>query len=275
MIIRGVDMISYEALYAELNETEKKMNSAVAEAKKQAAAILKATEGGDLKGLEKSLGDMAAALSAQSEKLEEIKASLSSFDKTAYISQGDFKQQILDECEKQNVDVKETGGNVLEMFPNKVTINPESQDVSVDKKKLSCLRPSALVSYVKKEQEKMGKASFNEQRFIEDVYSAYEACIALETVKNTKKNKVISASVKLTEIYKKLAPTSRAKKDYDQLNFAYDISRVYSSEGRYTKNGLLMEIDTSRTADKNAIRILDAFGNEYFLTTVKFIDVDR
>ena len=40
----------------------------------------------------KSLGDMAAALSAQSEKLEEIKASLSSFDKTAYISQGDFKQ---------------------------------------------------------------------------------------------------------------------------------------------------------------------------------------
>ena len=226
-------MISYEALYAELNDAEKKMNSAVAEAKKQAAAILKATEGGDLKGL----------------------------DKTAYISQGDFKQQILDECEKQNVDVKETGGNVLEMFPNKVTINPESQDVSVDKKKLSCLRPSALVSYVKKEQEKMGKASFNEQRFIEDVYIAYEACIALETVK--------------TEIYKKLAPTSRAKKDYDQLNFAYDISRVYSSEGRYTKNGLLMEIDTSRTADKNAIRILDAFGNEYFLTTVKFIDVDR
>ena len=183
MIIRGVDMISYEALYAELNDAEKKMNSAVAEAKKQAAAILKATEGGDLKGLEKSLGDLAAALSAQSEKLEEIKASLSSFDKTAYISQGDFKQQILDECEKQNVDVKETGGNVLEMFPNKVTINPESQDVSVDKKKLSCLRPSALVSYVKKEQEKMGKASFNEQRFIEDVYIAYEACIALETVK--------------------------------------------------------------------------------------------
>lgn len=265
-------MLNYEALYQEINDSEKKMNTAAADVKKHAAAMTKATEGGDLKGLEKSLNDLENDIQEQTERLKELKSILSSFDKAEYISKGNFKQQILYECAKQNVDVKETGGNVLEMFPNKVTINPETQDVTVDKKKLSCLRPSSLVSYVKKEQEKMGKASFNEQRFIEELYSAYESVIALETVKNTKKNKVISASVKLSEIYKKLAPTARAKKDYDMLSFAYDMSRVYSNEGKFTKNGQLMIIDTSRTPDKNVIRILDAFGKEYFLTTVRFED---
>lgn len=265
-------MISYEALYAEINDSEKKMNTAAADVKKHAAAMLKATDSGDLKALEKSLNEIENDIEAQTEWLNQIRSILSSFDKAKYIANGDFKQQILDECVRQKVDVKETGGNVLEMFPNKVTVNPDSQDVTVDKKKISCLRPSSLVAYVKKEQEKMGKTSFNEQRFIEELYSAYEAVIALETVKNTKKNKVISASVKLNEIYKKLAPTARARKDYDMLNFAYDISRVYSSEGKFTKDGKLMEIDTSRTPDKNAIRILDAFGKEYFLTTVRFAD---
>lgn len=267
-------MISYEALYEEINDSEKRMNTAAAEVKKHAAAMLKATDGGDLKALEKSLNDIENDIEAQKEKLDEIRSILASFDKSEYIAKGDFKQQILEECAKQKVDVKETGGNVLEMFPNKVTINPDSQDVTIDKKKLSCLRPSSLVTYVKKEQEKMGKSSFNEQRFIEELYSAYESVIALETVKNTKKNKVISASVKLSEIYKKLAPTARARKDYDMLSFAYDLSRVYSNEGKSTKNGQLMEIDTSRTPDKNAIRILDSFGKEYFLTTVRFTNQD-
>lgn len=267
-------MISFEALYTEISEAEKKMNTLIAEAKKHGGNMTKATDGGDLKALDKSLNELEADLKAQAEKLSEVRNILNSFNRDGYVIAGDFKQEILDECKKQNVDVKETGGNILEMFPNKVTINQETQDVTVDKKKLATLRPSALVTYVKKEQEKMGKASFNEQRFIEELYSAYEAVIALETVKNTKKNKVISSSVKLTEIYKKLAPTARAKKDYDQLNFAYDVSRVYSGEGKYTKNGRLMTIDTSRTPDKNAIRILDSFGKEYFLTTIKFTDQD-
>lgn len=265
-------MISYEDLFTEISDSEKKMNTAAADVKKHAAAILKATDSGDLKALEKSLNDIENDIEAQKEKLGEIRSILSSFDKAKYIADGDFKKQILDECEKQKVDVKETGGNILEMFPNKVTINTEAQDVTVDKKKLSCLRPAYLVSYVKKEQEKMGKSSFNEQRFIDEVYAAYESVIAIETVKTTKKNKQISSSVKLNDIYNKLAPTARARKDYDKLSFAYDLSRVYSSEGKYAKNGMLMMIDTSRNADKNAIRILDAFGKEFFLTTVRFIN---
>jgi hypothetical protein len=175
---------------------------------------------------------------------------------------------------KYTLDAKETGGNFLELFPNRLVINEEAQDITVDKKRISCLRPSYLVSSVRKNQEKMGKASFNEQRFLDDVYTAYEAIIALETVKNTKKNKVITRSVKLTDIYKKMAPTARAKKDYDMLNFAYDISRVYSLDEKRAKNGMRMEIDTARGVDKNAIRILDAYGNEYFLTTIKFIEND-
>ena len=265
-------MLSYEKLFTDISDAEKKMNTLAADFKKHAATMTKATETGDLKGLEKSLNDIASDIEAQSAKLEEIKGILASFDKSEYISKGDFKQQILAECKAQNVDVKETGGNVLEMFPNKVTINPDTLDVTLDKKKLSCLRPSTLINKVKSEREKMEKASFNEARFIEEVYSAYEAIIALQTVKNTKKNKVISSSVKLSDIYKMLAPTARARKDYDMMNFAYDVSRVYSIEGKRAKNNTLMIIDTSRTPEKNSIRILDAFGKEFFLTTVKFID---
>ena len=265
-------MAGYESLYTELSEAEKKLNSAIADAKKHASAIVKSTESGDLKAADKMLAELKKDIENFTDRLQSAESILGSFDRTSYISSGDFKNQILEECAKQNVDVKETDGNVLEMFPNRVTINPDTQDVTVDKKKVSCLRPSWLIASVRNEQEKMGKASFNEQRFIDDMYAAYESIIALETMKNTKKNKAISKSVKLTDIYKKLAPTARAKKDYDALNFAYDVSRVYSSEGRFAKNGMRMEIDTAREIDKNAIRILDGFGNEYFLTTVRFIE---
>ena len=266
--------MNYEFLYAEINEVEKKLNTAVADAKKHVSAMMKATDSGDLKALDKNIAEALKDIDTQKNRLQEIQNILVSFDRAAYIKEGTFKDQILAECKKQGVDAKETGGNVLELFPNRLVINEEAQDITVDKKRISCLRPSYLVSSVRKNQEKMGKASFNEQRFLDDVYTAYEAIIALETVKNTKKNKVISRSVKLTDIYKKMAPTARAKKDYDMLNFAYDISRVYSLDEKRAKNGMRMEIDTARGVDKNAIRILDAYGNEYFLTTIKFIEND-
>ena len=266
--------MDYESLYAEINEAEKKLNTAVADVKKHVSAMIKATDSGDLKALDKNISEAVRDIEAQSSRLQEVRDVLASFDRAAYIREGSFKDQILQECEKQHVDAKETGGNVLELFPNRLVINEEAQDVTVDKKRVSCLRHSWLVASIRKEQEKMGKASFNEQRFLDEVYAAYEAIIALETVKNTKKNKVISRSVKLTDIYKKMAPTARAKKDYDMLNFAYDISRVYSLDEKRAKNGMRMEIDTARGVDKNAIRILDAYGNEYFLTTVKFIEND-
>ena len=54
---REVYMAGYESLYTELSEAEKKLNSAIADAKKHASAIVKSTESGVFTKESKSYGN--------------------------------------------------------------------------------------------------------------------------------------------------------------------------------------------------------------------------
>ena len=259
--------MNYENLYNEAGELTKSINNLIAKAKKQGGVLSKAFENGDLKTADTGIRELTSALNDQKNKLEQLLNTLESFDRSEYINRGDFKAQIIEECEKQGVDVKEDG-NILEMFPNKVVINPETQDVTVDKKKVSCLRPSVLVSSIRATQEKLSASSFNDERFTKELFLAYEQLITLDAAK--KKKPVTYKYVSLEQLYKQLAPTSRAKKDYDKQSYAYDLSRLYALGSIITKDGYTVSWDTSRDIEKNAIRILDGNGKEYYLKSLKF-----
>lgn len=148
------------------------------------------------------------------------------------------------------------------MFPYRVKLDTENQDIYLDRKKVQCLHPRVFVDMVRKGQEKLNKAPFNALVFASELSEAYDLALL-------KLKKQPEADIYLTSLYKFLAPMSRFRKDYDQQSFAFDLARLYISDVEETKNGRKFQFGPSRVGGK-AIRILDRDGKEQFLATIRF-----
>ena len=148
------------------------------------------------------------------------------------------------------------------MFPYRVKVDTENQDVYIDRKKVSCMRPLSLVNTIKAGQEKLNKASFNALSFATELAAAYDLVVL-------KSGKQAGADMYLQNIYKMMTPMSRARKEYDQQSFAFDIARLYAAEIEEIKDGRRFQFGPSRNNNK-AIRILDQQGREQFLATIRF-----
>lgn len=253
--------MNYEELYAELQIIEKELKEKVNASQKLFKAIGVETEKGNLKELAKNIEALQQATTAQTEILERLSTTVESFDVKTYFESGQFAEQMLLLCKEQGVDVQ-VDTPVYEMFPYRVRIDTENQELYLDRKKLQCVRPLSFVNTVKSSKDRLMKASFNAQVFLNELAEAYDVALL-------KQGKESGADLYLTGLYKVLAPMSRFRKDYDQQSFAFDLARLYASEVEETKNGRKFQFGPSRNNSK-AIRILDAEGKEQFLATIRF-----
>lgn len=255
--------MNYEDLYQELLPQEKGMKDKLSALQKLHKTISRETESGDLKNLSKDLDAMEALITSLSADLTQAKSAVSAFDAAAYFESGDFAQQMLSVCAEEEID---TRGDfpVYEMFPYRVKLDTENQDIYLDRKKVQCMRPKSFVELVKKGQERLNKAGFNAQTFVNELAEAYDLAVI-------KAKKQPGYDIYLTSLYKFLAPMSRFRKDYDQQSFAFDLARLYSSDIQETKNGRRFQFGPSRNQNK-AIRILDRNGQEQYLSTICFYE---
>ena len=253
--------MNYEELYRNLLPLEKKMKDSITAVQKLHKSMGKDTEAGDLKNLSRNLLAASEALKEQAAIVEQLQNQVESFDSKEYYESGEFVTQMLDFCKEKDVDV--TGEYpVFEMFPYKVRLDAENQDVYLDRKRFSCVRPLSFVQMVKAGRDRLMKVPFNSQMFLNELADAYDLAIL-------KLGKREESDIYLTSLYKFLAPMSRFRKDYDQQSFAFDLARLYASGEEITKNGRRIQFGPNRFANK-AIRILDEEGNEQFLATVRF-----
>ena len=173
--------MNYEELYGSLQNLEKELKDKQSAAQKQYKNAVKNTEAGDIKSLSKNLEMLAALLSEQKNIVEDLKREVEGFDAKHYFESGDFAGQLLEICGEKGIDVQGEYPS-YEMFPYKVKIDAENQDVYVDKKRIPCVRPAELAKQIKLGQDKLNKASFNAQSFLNELAEAYD----LLTVKGKK-----------------------------------------------------------------------------------------
>jgi len=171
-------------------------------------------------------------------------------------------------CQKFSVDIH---GDfpVYEMFPYKVKIDSENQELYVDRKKVVCLRPQHFVKSISQSQDKLNKAAFNVGSFLNELADAYDTAL----VHKEKSNKAAKSEsdILLKDLYTYLVPMQRFRREYDMQSYAFDLSRLYSSdtESLRTRDNRAFEFGTSRKSGK-LIRILDRDGHEQFLGTIRF-----
>ncbi len=255
--------MDYENLYQTMQAEQKAVKDNLAALQKLFKAIGRETEGGDLKSVSRDLQAMAEKASGLSASLEALQDTVSGFDAEEYFKGGEFAEQMLLACEEMGIDVRGEFP-VYEMFPYKVRLDAENQDVYMDRKKVQCMRPKNFAERVKKGQEKLNKAFFNEQTFANELADAYDVVIL-------KKKRRPGADIYLNSLYKCLAPMGRFRREYDQQSFAFDLARLYMSGIEETKSGRKFQFGPSRDNGK-AIRILDKEGKEQFFATIRFYE---
>ena len=253
--------MNYENFYDDLQPLQKSTKDSLASLQKFFKAVGKDTESGDVKSLARDLDSMAQAAAALTSFLDSMRETVNGFDTKSYFESGEFASQMLEQCQEKGVDVQGESP-IYEMFPYRVRIDAENQDLYLDRKKVQCMRPRSFVELVHAGQEKLNKAPFKPEIFASELADAYDTAAL-------KMGKHAGADIYLSTLYKFLAPMSRFRKDYDQQSFAFDLARLYISRQEETKTGRQFQFGPCRN-EKKAIRILDQNGQEQFLSTICF-----
>lgn len=255
--------MNYENFYEEAQPLEKALKDGVQTLQRLYKAVVKETDGGDIKALTRDLATMAQSAAALSDAIARFRDFAEGFDTKAYLESGDFAGQMLSYCEESGVNVRGEFP-VYEMFPFRVKIDAENQEIYLDRRKVPCVRPKSFVETVRKGQEKLNKASFSAITFAGELSDAYDLAVL-------KLKKQPKSDVYLANLYKFLAPMGRFRRDYDQQSFAFDLARLYTSGLEETKSGRRFQFGPSRNNNK-AFRILDQEGKEQFLATIRFFE---
>lgn len=260
-------MQNYEELYESLQTMEKALKDSAGAVTRLQKAMQKSTDSGNLAEVRKNLEAISEASAQVQDTIDAIRSEVDSFDTKAYFAQGDFTKQLLEACAEKGVDVRGDMG-VYEMFPYKVRISGDGEsegEVYINRKKLPSFRPSYVAETIRAGQEKLFKANFNIQTFMTELADSYEtACL--------KSNARIGTTQSLDKIYKYLAPTSRARREYDKQAYAFDLARLYEkgTDAWVSKTGKRYYFGTSRDG-KSGIRVLSSTGVESFINTLKMV----
>ena len=255
--------MNYEELYNLLLQNQKNLTESIKAATRLGKTIGKDTEKGDLKDAARVLTLYRDTIAKQQEAVTALESALSGFDAKAYFENGDFSNQLLECCREKIIDVH---GDfpVYEMFPYRIRIDAENQDIYMDRKKVACMRPVYFADLVLKGQTKLNRAFFNPSSFSEELASAYDLAAL-------KFNKRKDGDILLGTVYRMMVPMSRSRKEYDKQSFAFDIARLYNCQDEIPaiKDGRRLQFGPSHN-NGNAVRILDAEGKEQYLATVRF-----
>lgn len=255
--------MNYEELYAQLKDTERVLESSAKDGAKAARNIGKNLEDGTLKAADREIAGLKSAIAKQQAQLSQLEETLNGFDRTEYVTGGDFEQQLVEECRGRGINVVRKGTLSYEMFPNRVTISADTLDTAVDKKKFSILRPAKLAEKIREIQDRLTKGSFNGTRFLDELEKAYDLAVL-------KKKKFPSDWIPFKDIYSMLVPMSRLRNEYSIQNFAFDIGRLYMSDEKHARDGRRIDYDTSRDNTKG-LRIVHAGGSEEYFLRMRFV----
>ena len=262
-----MEHFGYEEFYQEMKQSEKRLGDKLKQAAKSFRGIVQSAGFGNVKKLEKEIDDLKDSVIEVANFAEEAKSILEGFDYKSYFESGAFTEQMVECCKNAGIDIKGEAG-VFEMFPFKVRVDAENQDLYVNRKKVQCMRPAAFADDMKKNVDKYTKASFNLSLFTSELAAAYDLAAK---IKNSESHAPrYEFDIILKDLYEYLAPTSRARKEYDIQQYAYELSKLYAARDEVvTKNGRRLAFGPCRYANK-LIRILDENGYEQYLGTIRF-----
>ena len=261
--------MNYEDLLNGVQPALKAVKDGAAAVTKHQKPLAKNMDSGNLPEIRKEIAILKEQADALQAQVREIEQAVEGFDFQEYFVSGDFTRQMLDSCAEKKIDVVGEKG-VYQMFPYKIKIVADEEhapEVWQDRKKLNSFRPAYVAETIRIGRAKLYDATFNVQSFIGDLADAYETA----RLRTGGKESRDGVTIDLAKIYKYLAPTARARKEYDAQAFAFDLARAYEKgpDAWVTKSGEKYELGPSR--NNTGYRVLSSTGVESYISTLRHL----
>jgi len=230
-------------------------------AKKLAAAA----KTGDLNGIERSLAD-AARLSELLNEQRQHTTEAWDFDVSGHVESGAYQSELFAAAAEAGLSLHEQDGRIFS-YPVLVRILKGSDigAITVDRKKLRILRPSALVAQLRNLRDRPPKA--NSKLFLQSLYDAYQLA---ESARRGSGTSARGPVIELLELYEILTLFPGQKREYSRQEFTRDIYLLDRS-GATEAEGAVMELSASSgTRTNRFLRIVDEYANEHAYYGISF-----
>lgn len=250
-----------------LAKTEADTNTTLKAAQTVANAIRKmraASHTGNLKELSLTIEAAEKAIEILKQQFANTRVGWD-FPQESYLSDGSYVKEILTTGEQMGVRILERDDRLF-CYPSIIRILPAERSALIDKTKIKNLRPTILVNYLKKNQQK--RPNFRPEVFLEALYKAYEKVIATRQ-KELLGSEPVIAMLELYELFIGLAPGR--SKEYSKHEFARDIYLLDKSGIKTTKNDRRMTLHPPRNKfDRKAVGIIKEDGEEIYYRSISF-----
>jgi hypothetical protein len=230
---------------------------AAAKLKKQLDDAAKAAATGDVRQLEKALEAVRALSGEIAASFATIDAGAVTSELRAALEDGRFAAEVERAAEGNLRGVRVSQGYVLS-FPVVATFAPADLSVTVGKKKLKTLRPSAVVAALAKARESVPKAN---PKLLDIVEKAYRRVTGGEYR--------IAARIDL--VHAELTPLPGQAAAYPVMEFVGDLYLLERSKQLRAASGKVLNFaaSTSAKGDK-AFRIATEDGQERIYSSIRF-----
>ena len=262
---RGVDGIEQA-----LGKVERDADAALRAADrlvKGLKGLKQAAQVGDIRALQGGFESLAQGADSVAQNVANVADSWE-FDTEAYMRDGGYTAELLAEARLAGISISEQDGRLF-AFPVLVSLDPGRGLVSLDRKAVRGIRPSALVKALAQQQRRPPR--FKPEAFLASLYTAYGVSTSGKWDRS-----LPGPVVRLLDIYTLFTLLPSGKKDYSQLEFVRDIYLLDTTPDLLTADGyrLSFEASTGTKGRAGVLSIVTEGGGERRYYGVSFIKAD-
>lgn len=237
-----------EQQFAEIERVAAVLQKTAGAMSAAAKGLLKAAKDGDSGTVERAIDRLRAAVAAAVAESDRVSGAMQlRGDRLESYLTGEYRTELL-ECARQNgVAMREALG-LLSAYPTTVRVAPKEQALVIDGKRTSVLRPSAVVTLLKKNRDRSGAMSG--EKFIETLYSAYGLVCGAGGRGQPQA---------LSRLYEVLTLLPGVSSQYTEAAFIRDVSTLNFEGPHQTRSGARLSLPAS-TATKTQRGVYTAVG---------------
>ncbi len=237
-------MISIEQAFSDTERAGESARKSATGLATRARALARAAKEGNIAAIRREQGRLAEALSSLQ---QEVQNAASSWHFTDEEVEKCLIEQYTDELQNAaagvGLTIYERDGNLIS-YPSIVRVLPRENAVTVDKKKVSTVRPSHLADLLLKNQTR--SSGFSSTRFLESLYYIYSDIVSGEPSDRLVRG--AGRVVPLARIYGLISALPGSAREYDRSDFARDLYNLDAKGPRRTRKGASVSFPSSTGA---------------------------
>ena len=264
-------MDGFEQAFASAEEAAAGTVRSAGNLSKLAKQLEKAAKEGSIAGIKKAQSGLGAA---QEELSRAIDSAASSWpfgeeQEQQYLRDG-YAAELRDVARERGLSVYERDGRLI-ASPSIVRVLPGDRAVRIDRKRVSTIRPSALVSLLLENQKKPG--TYKSEAFLESLYKVYSELMREDPAGRLMKGST-GRVVPLSRVYSLFTSLPGSDREYTRTDFARDLYLLDTGGVTTTKSGATVSLPTStgarsaKTAD--VFTFVDSDGRDVQYYGIRF-----